>query len=511
MRGGDDSRTPGQQAAHNLGGDGARGDARDDGDIAGEAGCRRVCLRVSKRLGGDGVEDRGEVAAILLLGLGGEPLGLLADRISGAGEVQLRDRPVVVVVQAGEVLTGGSPAVVEFDGLAGIEARFDLLGPISAEFRGDGLDNRLIVVIFRLGCRGVQAEPVEHVTGGGCEHASGTGDLLGEGVKRGGIDHRTRGGAGSGRQRDRDIAACGHLLDSGIDKRIGGGLVLGGFGTERRQIPATRGRPVTRAKHERDEHMGCPAFSELPRIGHPLFYLGLLDAGRTEQMADAVAHDIAKDLAEGLVIRGDLVNQLAQRRDRRFGGAIDAGHAEFGADIHKQLVAARGDAVGERVGRVVVANLVGADLARVGEQRGDCVGGMEWQISWAFAGCGGRGRRSRDGRNSSRSGGLRCRSSRSSSRGGHRSGAVFLGVGFDERISVGHVDATLITPHVVHGHMAAGVLRQAQGLRAEVRERRGVAQTDLDVFLNAEPVMRSSAEHEVLRLNPTHRAGELPG
>ena len=102
---------------------------------------------------------------------------------------------------------------------------------------------------------------------------------------------------------------------------------------------------------------------------------------------------------------------------------------------------------------------------------------------------------------------MRCRSSR----GGHRSGAVLLSVGFDERISVGHVDATLITPHVVHGHMAAGVLRQAQGLRAEVCERRGVAQTDLDVFLNAEPVMRSSAEHEVLRLNPTHRAGELPG
>ena len=58
--------------------------------------------------------------------------------------------------------------------------------------------------------------------------------------------------------------------------------------------------------------------------------------------------------------------------------------------------------------------------------------------------------------------------------------------------------------------MTAGVLRQAQGLRAEVRQCRGVAQTDLDIFLHAKPVVCGRAEHEVLRLDPSHRAGELP-
>ena len=127
------------------------------------------------------------------MALGREPLGLVGDVLAGADKAQGLDRLVAVVEQASQVFARGCPAVIEEDGLAGVEARLDLLGPVGAELGVDGGHDGRVLVLTGFGGRSRHAQFVEHVTGGGGEHAVGTGDLLREGVERRGIHHGTAG------------------------------------------------------------------------------------------------------------------------------------------------------------------------------------------------------------------------------------------------------------------------------------------------------------------------------
>ena len=80
-----------------------------------------------------------------------------------------------------------------------------------------------------------------------------------------------------------------------------------------------------------------------------------------------------------------------------------------------------------------------------------------------------------------------------------------------KRVRIRHVHAALVAAHVVHGDVGAREFRQAQGLRTEVRERRRVAETDLDVLFDAESATRLAVEQQRLGFDPAHRGGELPG
>ena len=77
---------------------------------------------------------------------------------------------------------------------------------------------------------------------------------------------------------------------------------------------------------------------------------------------------------------------------------------------------------------------------------------------------------------------------------GEQDGGVALGVEHLDRAAQGPLDG-----------------RQLQRRRGEVGHRRGRADADLDDALDAETTVCGRGEHQVLGLDPAHRAGELPG
>ena len=154
--------------------------------------------------------------------------------------------------------------------------------------------------------------------------------------------------------------------------------------------------------------MGSPPFAKLPCIGHTLSDLAELHTGGTEHATHTVAHNVRQHRAERLVVRSDLVDQSAQRLDRRFGSAIHGSHTQFGTDVHKQLITARRHTIGQRIGGIAFTDLIGANLSRVSQQCGNRIGCPECNI--------------RNG-NVRRSAGGRCnnRNFRNSSRSSRRS------------------------------------------------------------------------------------------
>ena len=208
--------------------------------------------------------------------------------------------------------------------------------------------------------------------------------------------------------------------------------------------------------------------------------------------------------------------------ERRLGGTVHAGHAQLGADVHEQLVTARGNAVGQGIGGVVAADLVKTNLGGVCHEDADAIGGFEGQVGdgGTGRGAGGSGR-NRSGRCGSSGSSRRCVSGCARAKLGD--GGTAGGSGFDrsrglfrlvvgnQRIGVGHVDAALIAADVVDHRVVAGELGQTQGLGTEVGERRGVAEADFDVLFDAEAALFTLAEQQCLGFDPTHRGGELPG
>ena len=263
--------------------------------------------------------------------------------------------------------------------------------------------------------------------------------------------------------------------------------------------------------------MGCPAFAKLPGVGHALGDLPQLHAGSTKQTTHAVAHDVRKHRTERLIVRSHLVDQGAQRIHRRFGGTIDTGHAQLGADVHEQLVATGGDTVGQRIGGVGITDLIRTHLGGIRQQHADGIGCLERDIRY-----GGTGRRtsrgcgSGSGRSGSgRSGSLCNRSRRSRGLcGGSGCRSTLLNrfiVGFrNQRIGIGHVYTALVATDVVHGHVTTGELRQTQGLGTEVGQRRRIAEAHLHVFLDTEATLFGGTEQQRLGFDPAHRGCELP-
>ena len=231
-----------------------------------------------------------------------------------------------------------------------------------------------------VGHRSGDAQLVQHELGGGGEHAVGTGHLGRERVQGGGIDHGAAGCATCARHGDGHALVGGDLLHGSVDQRVGCGRVGSGFGAQRGEVATAGAGAFAGFQHKGCDHVGGPAFAELPGVGHALGDLAELHAGGAEQAAHTVADDVGQHRTERLVVRSDLVDQSAQRLDRRFGGTVHGSHAQFGADVHKQLVTAGRHAISQRIGGIAFADLIGANLGRVSQQCGDRIGCLEWNI-----------------------------------------------------------------------------------------------------------------------------------
>ena len=384
VRGGHHSGTACEQAFDHLSGNRVRAHAGDDGDIIRVTGGVLVGRNLFEGLGAGLLEGGLEFFALRLVG---EPLGFGGDGLAKADEAAVQGGGIVVVVGAGEVFTGGGPPIIEEDGLVGVEARSDLLGPVGAKFGFNrGHDGGVLVLGF-FRSRSGHAELVQHEAGGGGEHAVGTGDLLGEGVERGGIDHSATSGTTGGRQGHGNTLELGDDLNGRINQLVGFRLVLHGGGGQLGQVAATGAGTLASVEQQCGEHAGHPTFTELPYVGHAVADVLLLDAGGTEQRAQAVAQRLGEHGTERLVVRGGLVDDLGELVERRFSSTVHAGDSQLGADVHEQLVAARRDTVGQGVGGVVAADLVETHLGGVGHEHADGIGSLEGQV-----GDGGTGR-----------------------------------------------------------------------------------------------------------------------
>ena len=100
--------------------------------------------------------------------------------------------------EAGDVLAGRGPAVVDEDGALGGEGRGDGLDPSGAELGvqgrqgGAGSGGLVVGVSWDSGLLG-QAQGVQEGAGRGGQNALIAGDALGEGVQSGGVDDRSAG------------------------------------------------------------------------------------------------------------------------------------------------------------------------------------------------------------------------------------------------------------------------------------------------------------------------------
>ena len=257
-----------------------------------------------------------------------------------------------------------------------------------------------------------------------------------------------------------------------------------------------------------------PAGAQLPRARDPLGDAASLDAGGAEQLARALLDGLGQDRAEGLVALSGLVDRGGQRGHVGLAGAVDGVQAQLGGHVHEELVAARGHAVGERLGRVAGADLVEADLRGQGQQGTNRGGRREGQVRdvgarrAAGGRCGGGGRSGLgDGsRGGSRSGG-------SGRRLGGSRGDLLLVLVLDHG-DIGCVDAGLVALDVEDIDARERELGGQQGTRGQVGQGRGGAEAHLDDLIDTQAGNARGGllrrEQHALRLDPAHRGGELP-
>ena len=483
-RGRHDGGSPGEQATDDGGRDGALAGAGDDGDLAG-VGAGLVAHRVV------GDASRGARAA---------RRRRCARPTSRAWPATMSPAPtkrgvdVVACGDAGDVLAGAGPAVVDQQGAALVERRCGEVDPVAAEL---GLDpgEHLCVVARRLDRRRsvVESEPAEQVTGRAGEHAVGTGDLAGDLGEGGGVDGRLS--PAGARQVDRDAVARGDRLHAGVDGcvDVGGGREPG----QGAEVAAAHAGPVAGRERELGQDVLGPAGAELPGVGDALGDGGLLLAGGAEHLLEVVGEGLAQHRAERLVAAGQAGDLRRQRRDVGLRGAVDGAEPELATEVDEELVAAGGHTVAERLDGVGGADLVETQLGPPGDEQLRAVGGAEGQVVRTRSGRGGRrGLRGFGGRLGRGLGGL-----------GHR--LVVL-----DRLFVGAEQHTGVALGVEHLDGAAeGPLdgRELQGRRGEVGHGGGRADADLDDALDPEATIGPGGEHQVLGLDPAHRAGELPG
>ena len=255
-----------------------------------------------------------------------------------------------------------------------------------------------------------------------------------------------------------------------------------------------------------------PAGSQLPRAGHAVGDVTGLDAGGAEQLARTLLDSLGQDRTEGLVALGGLVDRRRQRGHVGLAGAVDRVQAQLGGHVHEQLVAARGHAVGQRLGRVGCSDLVDANLRGQGQQGDDGGGCREGQVrnvgtrGAAGRGSGGGGRSGLDG------GG--CRGGGGSGLGGGGCRGDLLVLFVLDHGDVGRVDAGLVALDVEHVDAGESELGGEQGAGGQVGQGRGGPEAHLDDLIDAQAGNAGGSlfgrEQHALRLDPAHRGCELP-
>ena len=199
----DDRRTAVEQPCDHRGRDRTLRSACHDSDFV--AGGTRV--RVLRARGDPAVQRRVDLTARRQR-LALPPGRLGRDDVAGALEPLRQPEPVGVDValvrqpELDQILTGAGPAVVEDDGLLGVEHRRHQTWPVRAQFGGDQVDELGIGGRRRRDDRVVQAQLAQHQPGRRGEHTVAAGDLVGEFAQRGRVDGRAATTAG-GRQGHR--------------------------------------------------------------------------------------------------------------------------------------------------------------------------------------------------------------------------------------------------------------------------------------------------------------------
>ena len=521
MADGDDRRPALQEACSQRSRDGLGSHAGDYGHVLGESCGGLVRVGRGHGLVSYAAEDPGQILLAAFACLVGVPDGLIVHLASGSYEAQAAAVVIMLVVDVSQILAGAGPAVVEEDGARGLEPWLHLLGPVAAQLGIDGGHNGCILILARLDGRRLKPQLVQEEAGSGGQHTLRAGHLGCEGIQGSGVDHGTASGTTCRGHGDRDTMALGHLLNSLVNQRVGRRHCGDGFSGQERQITATRGGTLTGVQDQAGHGGRNPARTQLPDIGDPLLNLLQLEAGGAEEVTDALTHDVGEHRAKGPIVRSHLVHQGAQVGHAGLGCTIHAGHTQLRADVHQQLVAPGGNAIGQGVGGVGLPNLLGADLGGVGQQDGDGVRCLEGQVGHLGT------RRTSGRRGRSRSRILGCRRGRSRSwsrircRGGRsslsrfsagvlgRSCGLLLHCGHG--IGVGQIDPALVPAQVVDAHVTLAEVGQLQGLGAQVGQGGRMAQPYLDQLLHAQAALLGSVEHDRLGLDPAHRRGELPG
>ena len=174
--------------------------------------------------------------------------------------------------EAGDVLTGGGPAVVDEDGALGGEGRGDGLDPSCPELgvqgcqSGPGASGLVVGVCRNSGLLG-QAQGIQKGAGGSGQDSLLTGDALSEGVQSGGVDDRSASATGT-RLGDGHTVVGGNRLDSGVNKSIdGAGAGQRGRGPQRGQVLASHRGTLTGAQEQGGGHVGDPALTQAPGAG----------------------------------------------------------------------------------------------------------------------------------------------------------------------------------------------------------------------------------------------------
>ena len=525
--GGHHGGASGQELPDDGRGDRAGSHAGDDGDVLGPADRGVTGLRLLRCGLGDLGQDGGALGGIgqlRALDLLRPPGGVVGHRLPQAHEALGRQEPAGGVqvgltgAEAGDVLTGGGPAVIDEDGALGGEGRGDGLDPSGAELGVQGRQGSpgagvLVVGVGRDGGLLGQAQGVQEGSGRGGQDALVAGDALGEGVQGGRVDHSPAGATGA-RLGHGDAMIGGDGLDGGVNEGVdGAGAGQRGRGSQGGQVLATHGGSLPGAQEHGGGHVGDPALSQAPGPGDTVGDPGGTHTGGTQEAAQAHTDGLGEDRAEGLVAGGPLGNRGGQGGHVGVGGTVDGGELELGAQVHEELVTARGDPVGERLGGVGGADLLGTDARGVGQEHRQGVGRTEGQVVHRSAGgrsrrsgCGlGRGSRGLLGR-----GGLGRSAGLGSGLLGDRGIELRLGE-LHGRVGVGCQDPGLIAAGVVHGDVASGVLRQAQGIGGQVRQGGRIGQADLDDVLDPQAALAQGGQQDLLGLDPSHRGCELPG
>ena len=264
---------------------------------------------------------------------------------------------------AGDVFTCGGPAVVQEDGACGVEARLDQVNPARPQLGGHGVDDaRVVGGILAGGGGSVQAQLGQDRAGGLGQDAVLTRHGRGVGIQRGGVDDAAASGTTGAGQGDGDAFAGRDGRHGRVDEGIDACGVRRGVQRQGRQVAVAGRGALTGAQDNLSGDVLGPAGTQLPRARDTLGNAVRLDAGSTEQLACALLDGLGQDRAEGLVALGGLVDRRGQGGHVGLAGAVNRVQAQLGGHVHEELVTTRGDAVGQRLGRVGGTDLVDANL-----------------------------------------------------------------------------------------------------------------------------------------------------